>query len=201
MAFQINVLPLQHQILSNDMVLDKKAQELITKQFGRDLKIPTDFNDLSDDIKDKTGELISVNTLKRLFGWLPGVEPRESTLDILARYAKYGSWKIMEKEWTGKSSEIGKISATIVYPEQLHNGQTVVIKYEPNRTLRLKKINGNDFEILDASSSKLQKGDIMVILSINKGLPFIAKEVWRKGQNIGSYQGGKGSGIQFIEVI
>ena len=29
MAFQINVLPLQHQILSNDMVLDKKAQELI----------------------------------------------------------------------------------------------------------------------------------------------------------------------------
>ena len=184
MAFQINVLPLQHQILSNDMVLDKKAQELITKQFGRDLSIPTDFNDLSDDIKDKTG-----------------MEPRESTLEILARYAKYGSWKIMEKEWTGKSSEIGKISATIVYPEQLHNGQTVVIKYEPNRTLRLKKINGNDFEILDASSSKLQKGDIMVILSINKGLPFIAKEVWRKGQNIGSYQGGKGSGIQFIEII
>lgn len=201
MAFQINVLPLQHQILSNDMVLDKKAQELITKQFGRDLSIPTDFNDLSDDIKDKTGKLLSVNTLKRLFGWLPGVEPRESTLDILARYAQYGSWKIMEKEWKGTSSEIGKISESIVYPEQLHNGQTVVIKYEPNRTLRLKKINGNHFEILDASSSKLQKGDIMVILSINKGLPFLAKEVWRKGQNIGSYQGGKGSGIQFIEII
>lgn len=68
----------------------KKA---VVSVFGQTLDSPTDYERLSADIQKRTGELISVSTLKRLFGYIKsGTAPRPSTLSALARYAGSSGW-------------------------------------------------------------------------------------------------------------
>lgn len=63
------------------------------ERFGHTLDSPTDYDMLSADIKQCTGETISSATLKRLFGYLkPSTAPRPSTLSLLARYVGCTGW-------------------------------------------------------------------------------------------------------------
>lgn len=71
----------------------KKLKQEIIATLGRTIDSPTDFDYLSIKIAEKTGDSISVSTLKRLFGYVKGAgTPRPSTLSSLARYAGYSGW-------------------------------------------------------------------------------------------------------------
>lgn len=70
-----------------------RLKRAIIERFGRTLDSPTDYDMLSADIKQCTGETISSATLKRLFGYLkPSTAPRPSTLSVLARYVGCTGW-------------------------------------------------------------------------------------------------------------
>jgi hypothetical protein len=56
-----------------------------------------DCKQLIDAIYEETGELLGTNTIRRLFGLLPGRQPRLSTLHILARYLGYDSYEDFKK--------------------------------------------------------------------------------------------------------
>lgn len=65
----------------------------VLARFGRTLDSPTDYDALSLSITESVGELISVSTLKRLYGYdRRPTTPRPSTLSTLARYAGYAGW-------------------------------------------------------------------------------------------------------------
>lgn len=71
----------------------ERLKDAVIAVFGQTLDAPTDYERLSADIQKKTGELISVSTLKRLFGYIkPGTIPRPSTLSVLARYVGSAGW-------------------------------------------------------------------------------------------------------------
>lgn len=71
----------------------ERLKRAVITAFGQTLDAPTDYERLSADIRLKTGELISVSTLKRLFGYIkPGTIPRPSTLSVLARYVGSTGW-------------------------------------------------------------------------------------------------------------
>lgn len=71
----------------------ERLKKAVVAAFGQTLDAPTDYERLSADIQLKTGELISVSTLKRLFGYIkPGTVPRPSTLSVLARYVGSTGW-------------------------------------------------------------------------------------------------------------
>lgn len=71
----------------------ERLKEAVVAAFGHTLDAPTDYERLSADIQRRTGELISVSTLKRLFGYIkPGTIPRPSTLSVLARYVGSAGW-------------------------------------------------------------------------------------------------------------
>ena len=71
----------------------ERLKHAVIAAFGQTLDSPTDYERLSADIQRKTGELISVSTLKRLFGYLKqGTVPRPSTLSVLARYVGFSGW-------------------------------------------------------------------------------------------------------------
>jgi len=76
---------------SNERIDALKAA--VVETFGRTLDAPTDFDVLSSEIQNKTGEAISPSTLKRLYGYIkPATVPRPSTLSTLARYAGFSGW-------------------------------------------------------------------------------------------------------------
>ncbi len=71
----------------------ERLKNAVVAAFGQTLDSPTDYERLSVDIQSKTGELISVSTLKRMFGYLKqGTVPRPSTLSVLARYVGFSGW-------------------------------------------------------------------------------------------------------------
>ncbi len=65
----------------------------VLAHFGRTLDAPTDYDMLSVAIEKSTGEVISVSTLKRIFGYKgQSTIPRPSTLSVLARYVGSVGW-------------------------------------------------------------------------------------------------------------
>ena len=92
------------------MILDPYIQKLIRERMACDLSRPSQFEALVLVMEAVTGEHIGVNTIKRLFGLLPDVKPTDSTLQTVARYLGYGSWRLLVKAVEGKNSEIDETS-------------------------------------------------------------------------------------------
>ena len=97
------------------MILDPYIQKLIRERLGCALSRPSEFEALALDIETATGEHIGVNTLKRLFGLLSEVTPTETTLNVVARYLGYGSWRLLKKAVDDKNSVIDE-DTSAVYP-------------------------------------------------------------------------------------
>lgn len=71
----------------------EELKEAILAKFARTLDAPTDYDALSLDIANATGESVSASTLKRLFGYdKHATTPRPSTLSALARYVGFAGW-------------------------------------------------------------------------------------------------------------
>ena len=98
-----------------DRMQIESLKRAVRDRFGRTLDSPADYDRLSLDIQEVTGEPVSPTTLKRLYGYVrPATIPRTSTLSVLSRYAGYAGWSdFCEKH--------GKIQAADV-PENASSG-------------------------------------------------------------------------------
>lgn len=179
------------------MILDPYIQKLIRERIVCDLTRPTQFDALAFDMEAKTGEHIGVNTLKRLFGLLPDVKPTESTLQTVALYLGYGSWRLLAKVVEGKNSEIDGENAA-VYPPDLPLGAKVSIDYEPHRHIVVKVVTDDLCRVESVSGGKLMVGDLLDVPMVMVGQPFIAKRLIRDGKDIGSYKGGIEGGVTAV---
>ena len=80
-----------HDIDNKDVV---RLRQRLQAAVGMEPRFPRHFAALSDYVFERTNQRISPTTLKRLWGYLDeGVQPRKSTLDILAQSVGYGSWE------------------------------------------------------------------------------------------------------------
>ena len=61
----------------------------VEARLGRKVKAKGDCHHLSDCVLEATGEFISYNTLRRLYGLAPAVNPRVGTLNVLSRFLGY----------------------------------------------------------------------------------------------------------------
>lgn len=184
------------------MILSEETKRDLARKFGHEIENSSDFDNLSIAIEEKTGERLSVNTLKRLFGYIQSVaSPRATTMDILANYLGYKTWKryIYSKEncrssafriWEGDKKDID-VSAL---KPQMH----VSFCYEPDRAVTLKYLGDFIFEVESSSNSKLLKGDLLTISHFCYGYPLHVSKVIREGEYLGSFEAGREGGIFFL---
>ena len=80
----------------------------IETAIDRQIRTPKDFEYLATCIFNKMHQTISISTLKRLWGYVPSsTVPRELTLDLLAQFLDYDSWRAFCKdEKTCSASEL-----------------------------------------------------------------------------------------------
>ena len=83
----------------------RKLCEAVERETGRTLTAASDFKWLSEQILERTHELLSDSTLMRLWGYRQGVEPRKATLDIVARYLGFSDFAAFCRENTDNESE------------------------------------------------------------------------------------------------
>lgn len=177
----------------------------LEKQSGLNLSEPSDalINCLIEKICQKTGELISLNTIKRLLGRVDdgNRQPRISTLNALAHYLDRDSWTLLLIELSNGSSSFCAIEGELL-AQDMTTGQIVEITYLPDRKLQFLYLGDCLFEVILSQNSKLQKGDTGQITAFLKNFPLIARNVERHGQLLSSnYTAGRISGLTSVKLL
>ncbi|HPF01150.1 MAG TPA: hypothetical protein PKY63_10820 [Bacteroidales bacterium] len=166
--------------------------------FGKEIRYPADCEALSAHISDKTGQSISITTLKRMFGFVNGThEPRLYTLDVLAQYLGYPNWDVYYEKFIHiENSEF--FTAEQIEIDALKPDAVIEIIYDPDRIIRLVYQGNFRFNVEHSTNSKLLRGDQLKIMSIVKHYPLIIASVIRDGKDLGRFVAGKSSGITGI---
>lgn len=184
------------------MTLSPATRKDIEGTFGAELRYSSDFDALSLDISNKTGEPVSVNTLKRLFGAINGeVEPRRSTLDIIARYLGHKDWGSYTMITNEQGDSLFGSSSNAITAAKLAQGARIEVRYNTERRIVLSHIGGGEFEVVESENSKLKVEDLVCLDSICEGYPMICSNVVREGKDLGQFTAGKTGGITSIIIL
>jgi hypothetical protein len=182
-------------------MISSVIKDKIEVRFGQSVRYSKDCEALAVDISENTKHTVSGSTIKRLMGFVKGVqEPRMYTMDAIAEYLGHPSFEDLIKEFdTSSYSEFNKIENLTI--DDININQLIKFTYQPNREITVKHIKDSTFEITEVLNSKLQLGDIIVFKQIVVSHPLFIKEVIRKQKNLGQYVAGKISGITSIEKL
>ena len=154
-------------------------------------------------LSEEMDEPVSPSTLKRIWGYVGmQVEPRKTTLDLLARYAGFRDYRaFLEDLQTTKMASSGYFNATRLDAAALQKGDTVQIGWRPDRVVSLCYLGDRRFRVTASEHSKLQPGDEFEAASIVKGFPLILPSILRDGQETESYIAGRDGGIVLIKTV
>ena len=181
-------------------VIFKILKKKIEEKFGQPILYSRQCIALSEDIFEKTGELLSLVTLKSLLGFTSSeVMPRLSTLDIIAFYCGYNDYESLKGALMDSSLVSDFKFTEIIEAKNLGKGSQIILRYDHDRMIHLEYGGDFFFIVKETLNSKLPRGDKVKIQSFNKGFELIASEVIRDGVNLGSYIAAKQGGITSIE--
>ena len=173
----------------------------IEQVFGRPLRYPADFESLSLSIGERVGEAVSVNTLKRLFGSLKEpVEPRKSTLDILARYLGMPDWESYRQKASGEGNSDFNVGNGSIDTAGLALGSRVSFRYHPDREVSMEHLGEGMFRVTGSLNSKLREGDVVKADSLCLHYPLVVHSVIRDGKELGRFVAGKVGGLTEIRT-
>ena len=174
---------------------------MFSERAGYDTATPHGAEKLQKDIADTTGELLSVNTLKRITGVIPySGEPRLSTLEILARYLGFPSAQAMDAVLGGSTSDFN-LPPGFINSATMKEGQRIRLSWAPGRTIVIRHSGAGKYDVEESVNSKLQAGDILNAGYLAEGYPLIIKEVWRDGNNLGEYNAASEGGLTEVEIL
>jgi hypothetical protein len=133
----------------------------IEASIKRKIETPADFDFLRGIIWERTHEQISTSTLKRLWGYVDGVDnARNSTLNVLSKALGYENWDAFILKLKSENVD----NSDLVLSESMSSsdlkiGDRLMIAWQPNRVCRLKYLGDNQFEVMESQNSKLKVGD------------------------------------------
>lgn len=173
------------------------------KAYGNSLSVPKDFELLSESISASVKQGISSSTLKRLWGYDAYVStPRPDTLDILARYAGYKSFRDfvrliqIDPDYTS-----GFLSSACLEADSLQVGDRIGIAWNPNRQVTLEYLGNRRFRVLQSENASLLAGDCFEAVAFYKGYPMMVPYVDRGGQMLPMYIAGTHDGLTLVEKL
>ena len=176
--------------------------DAVEKKFGAPLLSTNDFNVLSALLKFEGRESLSASTLKRLWGYVSQeTTPRKATLDVLARFVGYKDFRDYRLSLLGEATDSSEYLDAYTLPaEDIADGGLMIIGWEPNRLVRLRKVGDDLFEVVESLNSKLREGDRFQCSFFFKGLPLVVPWVERGGQRLPSYIAGQANGLNLVKT-
>ena len=183
----------------NDSPEIRFLKDEVSRTFGSRLLTTTDFDALSESIEANIGSMISVSTLKRLWGYVqPQSKPRMSTLDLLSRYCGRSSYADLCRELRDTS---GFISAQRIDSGSLHPGTMVHLQWMPDRSVSVRYLGDRRFRVVDGGRSKLREGDEFEAIAFIEGHPLYIDAIVRNGSVLPPYVAGRSGGLTGIDII
>lgn len=173
----------------------------IEDKFNHSFKSATDFDRLETLIKNNSTDTLNASTLKRIWGYSKtDSKPRRTTLTVLAKVLGFRDWEsYVEKKRAEQRIESGFISNSIVNVSDLIPGDRVCFTWNPNRSIALRCVGKETFEVIKQENSSLRVGDIFRILYLQEGYPIYCKDVRRDNISLGDYVAGEETGIRELQ--
>ena len=183
------------------MTLPFHIIELLKKESGSELRLPSDCEVLSLDIEGKTGVHLGATTLKRLIGLAQDERtPHQSTLEVIARYLGFTNWEqLMNIEDKG-NSDFGT-NGDELRADDMSAGMQVEVTYLPDRAVTFQYLGNRHFVVISGVNSKLSAGDEVEIFNFVLHHPLLVLNVWRNGMSLGQFTAGRVSGLSSIQVL
>lgn len=179
-----------------------ELKRLVEEKYGKALSTTTDFDDFSRVMKKDYEQLVSTATLKRLWGYVRDAHtPRISTLDSLAKYIEHKNYKAF-CNWlkTTDAYSSSFFRAQQVMSSNLKQGQELTIGWAPNRSVRLRYLGDNRYEVLESANSKLQRGDQFACSNFIMGYPLYLPCLIRGGEATDAFVAARGQGLTQLQI-
>ena len=182
-------------------MLSPIIKEQIENKLGKSIRYHSDLELLCIEIEKQTKQKISLNTLKRLFGFIDGVsEPRLYTLDTIALFLGFADWDIYLLS-LDKSGNSGFNSLQEIKIETLPISSIVEFGYDPDRIVQVKFEGQNHFKVISTRNSKLLENDLVEITHFVLNYPLVILNLIREGKSMGRFTAGKVGGLTILKLI
>lgn len=171
----------------------------VEEKVGRALRLPSDFELLARSVAEVTGEHISTNTLKRLWGYLEGYRTsRRFTLNVLSRYVGFRDWEDYCVNLNqNASSQI--FDTQHINSESLTVGTKLTLRWHPDRVVKLEYRGDNEYVVLESHRAKLTAGDTFKCQGFVPGQPLVISGLLHKGiDHPINYICGKQGGVEVV---
>lgn len=186
----------------------RREIEELTRQLeemtGIKMQTPKDFDRLRVVIFNRTGELLSSTTLKRIWGYInEPLETRTSTLSILANALGYQDWETFEKSLGNPDEETPStpvLGRKLSVMSELKAGDIVKLTWHPGRKCLVRYLGDGEFEVEESEKTRLQPGDTFFCHIVIAGHPLYLSELKQGGKEPTGYVCGRGSGGISFEV-
>jgi hypothetical protein len=190
--------------------MNKNCPEIL--QLRRDIEIsvernintPADFEFLSGVIWERTKTSISTSTLKRLWGYIDGADnTRQCTLELLSKTLGYKSWKEYTEHLAETNSDQSDFltNSPHICSDDLSVGDTIELKWMPNRTCIIRYTGKYKFIIEKAINTKLSEGDTFNCRFFIVGQPLYIDNLIHNNEMPTAYVIGKRDGLTSIEKM
>lgn len=174
---------------------------ITNKNLGFEPHTPSEFNQVSFIIQKKTGQTISLSSMKRLWGYVNyNSTPSQNILNILARFNDFDDWEDYLRRYgtEGIDESSHFLNENMVESDSLTSGEEMLISWDKDKSCRLRYIGNHRFLVIESSNIKLMAGDEFMMHSVTVGLPFFAAEIRRGEEFITGYIGARASGVKSI---
>lgn len=164
---------------------------------------PSDFNELSRIIHQKTGRSISLSSIKRIWGYVryEGF-PSLNTLNTLAMYNEFKDW---ETFMTGKSYKFGDDSAFLidstVNASELRPGDKLLLSWGDEKSCEIECISDMRFRVNTSNNIKLKPNDTFSFHTLCISHPIYICDIQRGDIHIPAYIGARKGGLTNISMI
>ena len=172
----------------------------IEQRMGVALQSPADFERLLQQIWDKQHSVLSLSTIKRVWGYVESSgAPRISTLNTLSQFLDYTDWNAylvaLEQR---KESESGMFMGEGVRALDLQVGERIEVTWQPNRHCVFRYMGDNQFVVEEAQNAKLQVGNTFYAVCFMIGQPMYLDNLLLADGTRTSYVAGKRHGLTSV---
>lgn len=176
----------------------------IEHSLGRKLRTPKDFEMLHEGIYKRLHFLISTTTLKRVWKYLDdGVQCRQSTMDILARfigYRSYDDYKENAATYAHEKQSSPVMSRKLNVLEELKAGDRVQLTWHPDRVCEVTYLGRQTFLVENSGNTRIKTGDTFQCSLFIEGEPLYIDNLIQGNRPPVAYICGKKSGIRFERI-
>ena len=175
----------------------------LEQRVGQQLQSPADFQLLIQQIWEKNHAVLSLSTIKRLWGYVESNgAPRLSTLNTLAQFLGFADWNtyLVALEQRG-GIESALCTGEGIQTTDLQAGDRIAVAWQPSRQCTFRYIGDNQFIVEESKNAKLQRGTIFSAARFMIGHPMYLDNILLADGTRTSYVAGKRNGLTSVTKI